>query len=179
MPLVLVLLSYRAIRSIDHTEFTDNLKNGVSRHFSNCLSTDDFVTLLKADVRGAFDKLAPLKHATKRVGVRPTARWMTDTVRDNKREARRLQRHSQVTGLREDYVAYRRAGRIASKSIKAARTCFYRDSLLADALRSDSRAKWKMIKEVLHSDDRSTTESTTESTSPSCKSHSLPQSFSS
>ena len=39
--------------------------------------------------------------------------------------------------------------------VKAARTTFYMDSLTSDKSSADPRARWGLIKEVLHSDDRS------------------------
>ena len=91
-------------------------------------SVDDYAAQLQSDVVAALDHLAPLKHRTKRVG-RLTARWMSDDAKTLKREARRLERVYFKSRNSDDYAAYRRAGRLASKAIKAARADFYRNEI--------------------------------------------------
>ena len=146
--------TYRDIKAIDLNLFA-NLMRKSSIFVAPPSTVDEFANRLEADVVAALDRVAPLKKRTKRVGVKSTARWITREVRNKKGVTRRRERRFKATRSNEDYVAYRRAGRAASKSVKAARTTFYMDSLTSDKSSADPRARWGLIKEVLHSDDRS------------------------
>ena len=146
--------SFRDINKIDTKVFMSTIIQSPI-WLSPPQPVDEYYCQFKSDVTAALDKLAPLKHRTKRVGTKPTASWMTDEVRELKTYARRLERRFKSNGRKEtDYVNYRRANRTASKAIKAARTAFYRHEITSQLSAHDSRTQWKTMKEILHSDDR-------------------------
>lgn len=144
--------TFRDIKTLDIQAFRATIRRSVI-FLSPPLTVDDYAAQLRSDVVTALDNLAPIKRRTRRVG-RPTARWMSDGARARKREARRLERIHRKTGKRDDYAAYRRAGRLASNSIRAARAAFYRDEFSTATKSTDLNGRWRLVKEVLHNDDR-------------------------
>ena len=65
---------------------------------------------------------------------------------------RRLERKWRSSHLEEDYIAYRRACRVANKTIVLSRQIYYRDKI--NAAGSDHRKRWSGIRDALHQTDR-------------------------
>jgi len=103
-------------------------------------SVDDFLYQSENDVTSALDELAPLKCRTKPVATRSTARWLSEELMQLKK-----------TCL--FYVLYRKAGRAPSKSIKSDQQEYYQREFLK-CTSADSKLKWRMFNELLHSRDR-------------------------
>jgi len=97
--------------------------------------------------------LAPLKTVTKRSGF-PSSRWLSLAAVDAKRTHRCLERRWNSTGCEADRVAYRKACRHANLEITRSRQSFTQQRLTEAA--GDQKAQWKIVKELLHADDRRT-----------------------
>jgi len=146
-----VSYSFRNVANIDTEAFMRDIYHS-ALFTSPLLLVDEYFDLIKTTVTAALDKFAPLKQRTKRAGQKPTAKWMTDEAKNFKRNSRRLERRYRQTRSEEDYILYRQANRIAVKSVRAARSSFYRDGLANNS--NSPQAHWRIIKEVLHSADR-------------------------
>lgn len=140
--------TYRHIQRIDPIVFENRLRQ--SSIFTNPPDlVDDFVQEMEGDVLLILDELAPLKSKTKRIGARPTAKWMTPEAKDAKRMRHRLERIYRHTKSDLDYVAYRKACRASVKAVNSARAQYFRDSVLR--ARGDQQAMWRVSKQLLHS----------------------------
>jgi Reverse transcriptase (RNA-dependent DNA polymerase) len=156
--------SFRNIKLLDTTQFMNIIRR--STVFNNPpTAIDDYVEQLKSDVVSALDQVAPLKHGTKRVAGRPTAAWISEDTKTRRRLTRRLERQFRKSDCEEAYVLYRKASRAATKSVKQDRLTFYRNKLSDSHRAHDPRMQWRLVKELLHSDDRPASVSAQESAS--------------
>ena len=157
-----VSYAFRNIRNLNVEHFSALLKHS-SIVTSPPVSVDDYACQFKLDVTAALDKLAPLKQKTKRVGCRPTARWMTSDAKGLKRKARHLERRYRSSSHEDDYVAYRQSSRAATRAVRDARSSFYKNQLSNIGSALDPRAKWNLVKEILHKNDRASSSNSKQS----------------
>jgi hypothetical protein len=147
----LLTFSCRNIRGIRPHAFAAHIRRS-DAHTDPANDVDAFADQLERAVTSALDDLAPLKTRTKRRGKR-NSRWLSDAARAAKRKRRRLERRWLSNARNEDVrVAYRAACRAANVEINMSRATFYKERLSATA--GDQRAGWRVVKELLHSDDR-------------------------
>ena len=114
---------------------------------------NEYVDQLDRSVLTVLDVLAPLKTVTKR-GRRPSSRWLSEAAVDAKRTRRRLERRWNGSGCEADRVAYRKACRRVNLEITRSRQSFTQQRLTEAA--DDQKVQWKIVKELLHADDRRT-----------------------
>jgi hypothetical protein len=142
--------SFRNLKCLDINTFQNIIKNSPIWR-TPPTTVDDFYQQFEHDVVAALDQLAPLKHGSKRISNHPTGRWMSTEAASMKCSARRLERAWKKNKTEESYIQFRKAGRAASKAVKAARINFYQSEL--SNLSNNSRARWRLIKEVLHTNE--------------------------
>ena len=141
---------YRKVKTTDAAAFGDLF---CTQPVVTSPSTDvnEYVDQLERSVLAVLDVLVPLKTVTKR-GGRPSSRLLSEVAVDAKRTRRRLERRWNSTGCEADHVAYRKACRHTNLEITRSRQSFTQQRLTEAA--ADQKAQCKIIKELLHGDDR-------------------------
>ena len=145
--------SFRDLKRIDLHKFSDQIRRS-KIYTSPPSDVNEFVNELQSTVTAALDEQAPLKAFTKRVRRKTCAVWMSEEAKKAKATARKSERRFRRTQSEDDYVEYRRAHRLPSKAVGAARTSYLRDELKRAESTNSFRARWKSFNKLLHSDDR-------------------------
>ena len=123
-----VIYSCRDLRNIDTYRFADLLRSSTI-YTAPPTGLDDYVKQLDKDVKKALDVIAPVRKHTKRMAAKLHAAWLMDKAKAAKRHSRRLERRYKRTGAEEDYIRWRKAGRLAVHAVNSARTNYYRDTV--------------------------------------------------
>jgi Reverse transcriptase (RNA-dependent DNA polymerase)/Endonuclease-reverse transcriptase len=139
--------NFRDLKGIDADKFNDLLRRS-SITMSPPTDVDMYLSQFESDVINALEAVAPLQTRTKRVGHKPTAKWMSAEANDAKKLSRRLQRRKLASKLDDDYIAYRKAARAATKAITTARANFLKHQVAESA--SDCKSLWRTAKSLLH-----------------------------
>ena len=145
---------FRDIKQIDPEHFSKIIQQSPI-FMSPPADVNEFVLQFESDVKAALDQVAPMKKITKRIGSRLKAFWLSDEAKKAKSKARQLERRFKSTNLESDYVAYRKARRSACKSITQSRTNHFRDELKRAESVNDSRSRWRILNQLLHSHNKS------------------------
>ena len=95
-----------------------------------------------------LDDIAPLKTKTKRLPAMGTPLWLTESVKEANRSRRRLERRYKSSNCLQDYIMFRKAGRLVTKEITAAREDYYRRKMVE--VGGDSKGVWRVAKSLLH-----------------------------
>ena len=140
---------YRNVKTVDVAVFADRLRRQPV-YTDPADSVDKFAGQLEQSVVEVLDELAPLKTCSKRCGRR-CSRWLSEPVVTAKRKRCRLERRWNRTRRDADRVAYRSACREANAEINKSRQSFYQQRLTEAA--DNHGAQWKIVRELLHSDD--------------------------
>jgi len=136
----------RNIRQIDTADFERRLR--LSSLFTAPADTvDAYADQIQSVVTAILDEVAPLRHIRRRL-AKSTTHWLSDDAVKAKRHRRRLEKQWKKSGLESDRVAYRKACRHANKLINSSRSDHIRQQLSAA---SDCKTRWKIAKELLHS----------------------------
>jgi Reverse transcriptase (RNA-dependent DNA polymerase)/Endonuclease-reverse transcriptase len=139
--------NFRDLKRLDAERFNDLLRRSTITT-SPPTDVDMYLSQFESDVINALEIVAPLQTRTKRVGHKPTAKWMTAEVNDAKKLSRRLQRRKIASKHDDDYIAYRKAARAATKAITTARAQFLKRQVAESA--SDCKSLWRTAKSLLH-----------------------------
>ena len=91
---------------------------------------------------------------TKRCG-KPSNKWLSSEAVLARRARRSLERRYRRTRAEKDRLAYRVACRNTNRHISELRRAHYAEKLAETE--GDARSRWKVIKKLLHSDERVTT----------------------
>ena len=143
----------RNIRSIDTAKFDSALRQ--SELFSRPATTvDSFVEQLDAVLTRLLDDMAPVRLRRRR-DPKPTSKWLSDDAIASKRRRRRLERRWRKSGAEADRQIYRRACREANQLINQSRSDYYRQRI--ESVGADCRKRWKVVRELLHHNDRGAT----------------------
>ena len=106
-PLPTKEISYRKIKSIDMDEFKLDIVNSGLPDLEGD-DVDALVETYNSTLTGILDKHAPVK--TRKVTIHPHAPWLTDSIKEIKRDKRKAERKWRQTGLtihREIYTDLR------------------------------------------------------------------------
>ena len=142
---------YRSLKIADPAVFAARLR--LTDVFSSPADdVDEFAKQQDSFITAALDVLAPLKTRTVRAGKK-SGRWLSTVAVAAKRKRRRLERRWKRGGAEHDRVAYRIACREANYQINRSRETFYHERLLS-APAGDQRTQWRVVRELLHTDDQ-------------------------
>jgi len=140
--------TFRNIKIVDPAVFSAALRLKLV-----CTTPSDDVSLfadqLNQSITDVLDELAPLKSGSKR-GGKCSSCWLSDAAIVSTRKRRRLERRWARTRSETDRIAYRAACRQANDEINKLRQSFYRQRFEESI--GDQKAKWKVVHELLHSD---------------------------
>ena len=147
-----VTFTSRDLRQIDTYKFSELLRrSGICT--APPISVDKYVSQLDNDVIAALDVLTPLKRTTRRTAVRAPAIWLNDEAREARRNSRRLERKYRASNDEVDYMAWRRAGRLAVRSMTSARANYYKEAIRTAG--EDPKGMWNVVKKILHTTTKS------------------------
>ena len=141
-------VTYRNIKAVDPVKFAE-LIDAEKIYTSPAADVDAFADELDASVTRVMDMLAPARSRTMRVGKRST-KWLSTSAVDSRR--RRLERRWRRTRAEVDRVAYRASCRVANLEINRSRQAFFQERLTTAG--ADQKARWKVVRELLHVDDQ-------------------------
>ena len=151
---------FRSLKHLDVLQFQNDVKQS-ELFLKPAATTDDFADQLDIVTTDILNRHCPLQTRRKIAPLRQVNRWLSDRAVEAKRVRRRLERKWKSKGNRNDYVAYRRACRVANKEITKARSDFY-STRIAEAA-DDPRRRWSVIRDVLHITETKTYRSADES----------------
>lgn len=143
-------VTYRNIKTVDPVKFTE-LIGAEKIYTSPPADVDAFADELDASVTRVMDMLAPARSRTVRVGKRST-KWLSTSAVASKRRRRRFERRWRRTRAEVDRVAYRASCRAANLEINRSRQTFFQERLTTAG--ADQKARWKVVRELLHVDDQ-------------------------
>ena len=135
--------------TVNVTVFADCLRRQ-SVYTDPADSADKFADQLEQSVVSVLDELAPLKTCSKHCG-RWSNRWLSESAVAAKRKRRRPERRWYRTRRQADRVVYRSVCREANAEIIKSRQSFCQQRL--DEAAGNQGAQWKIVHELLHSDD--------------------------
>ena len=139
--------TFRNLKNFDTDKFNEILQNSTISK-SPPTTANTYMQQLEVDILNALEAVAPLQKRTKRRGSKLKVKWMTPEVVSAKRLARRRQRRKNKTGNNDDYIAYCKANRAASKAITQARSTYLKNYLAESA--GNAKTLWHAAKEMLH-----------------------------
>ena len=142
--------TYRNVKVVDPVTFAARL-NAKSVCTVPADDVNTFADQLDRDITDVLDQLAPRRTRVKRCGKR-ISRWLSDDVVAAKRLRRKLERRWRLTQLDTDRIAYRKACRSANTLITKSRQSYYQQRLQEGT--GNQGLKWRVVRELLHSDER-------------------------
>src|SRR5208282_924873 len=142
-----VTYSFRDVTRLDMPEFRRQLIETAS-FGSPSDDPDQFTDQLAHDMRQLLDKLAPVRHRTRRVGTND-CRWLSSAAKSAKRERRQLERRFKKTRSSTDRLAFRAACRKTTKLIVESRAEFIR-ATVTSAAETGPRRLWLEANKLLN-----------------------------
>jgi len=135
------------LKTVDLDQLKDDIRCSVLFTDPAC-TADDFADQLDKTVTSILDVHCSLQTRRKFTSRRPDNRWLSLEAVKAKRTRRRLERKSRSTRNESDYIAYRRACRVANNSIvQSLRDHYSQRVRLAGR---DPRKRWTAIGDILH-----------------------------
>ncbi|XP_076848845.1 uncharacterized protein LOC143496560 [Brachyhypopomus gauderio] len=136
----------RNLHSISPSVLASTITTALPSHDSfSCLSTDTATDTLLSSLSSSIDLLCPL--SSKPTRSSPPAPWLSDTLRNNRRELRMVERRWRKSKLTADLRLYQSLLSLFSMELTAAKTSFYREKL--EASTSDPRKMFKIFSSLL------------------------------
>jgi hypothetical protein len=138
---------FRNLKSVDWTQFKDDVRRS-ELYTSPADTVDKFADQLDNTVSEILDRHCPTQVRCKLAPNHRDSRWLSAEATEAKRVRRRLERKWKSSHSNEDYTAYRKACRLANKSIILSRQDFYRQRIQAAG--ANPRKRWTALRHVLH-----------------------------
>ncbi|XP_076858335.1 uncharacterized protein LOC143512193 isoform X2 [Brachyhypopomus gauderio] len=136
----------RNLHSISPSVLSSTITTALPSHDSfSCLSTDTATDTLLSSLSSSIDLLCPL--SSKPTRSSPPAPWLSDTLRNNRRELRMVERRWRKSKLTADLRLYQSLLSLFSMELTDAKTSFYREKL--EASTSDPRKMFKIFSSLL------------------------------
>ena len=145
---------YRDVRHIDTVAFQNDILQSPLYNFDRIMPVDDYnyVQLFNDKVQQIVDKHAPLKSRTRRIS-RNDCRWLSAEAREAKLRCWRMERRYRRSQSATDRQAFQAARATARAAITRLRT----DAIIKqrfDEASGDAAATWRVVRDVLHRDER-------------------------
>ena len=143
-PITKRCIKSRQLRAINASIFREELVDSLSSLRGNKAThdVDGIVESFNSSLSGLLDKHAPLK--TRNISLRPKAPWYTNSVRDSKKEKRKLERKWQKSNLTVDHIAFRDQCQQYKKDLDKAKTEYHCDKVSA----CDSRQLFQLVNQL-------------------------------
>ena len=138
---------FRNLKSVDWTQFRDDVRRS-ELYTSPADTANEFADQLDNTASTILDRHCPIQVRRKFAPHHRDGRWLSPEAVEAKRVRRRLERKWKSSHSNDDYTAYRKACRIANKSIISSRQDFYRQRIRAAG--ANPRKRWTALRDVLH-----------------------------
>ena len=113
--------------------------------------TNEFAAQLRDCVTEILHELAPKRRMTKRSG-KPSNKWLSSEAIAARRTRHQLERRYHRMCSESAMLAFHAASRCTNHAIKASWRDFYAAKLVN--VDGDTRGRWKLIRELLHTNER-------------------------